>query len=59
MAKIAIIVGNPMRDSFSEALAQSYLHGAQTGGHAAIGAHRDDDGHAGLVLRLLFRRRMR
>jgi putative NADPH-quinone reductase len=33
MAKIAIIIGNAMLDSFSEALGQAYLRGAQAGGH--------------------------
>jgi NAD(P)H dehydrogenase (quinone) len=33
MTKIAIIVGNPMHDSYSEALGQAYLRGAQSGGH--------------------------
>ena len=35
MARIAIIVGNPMRDSFSEALGDAYLRGAESGGHQA------------------------
>jgi len=35
MAKIAIISGNPMTGSYSEALAQAYLRGAQGGGHEA------------------------
>ena len=35
MTKIAIVVGNPMRDSYSEALGQAYLRGAQSGGHEA------------------------
>jgi hypothetical protein len=29
MAKIAIVVGNPMRDSYCEALGKSYLRGAE------------------------------
>src|SRR5665647_3816964 len=35
MTKIAIVVGNPMRDSYSEALGQAYLRGAESGGHEA------------------------
>ena len=35
MAEIAIIVGSPIRDSFSEALAHAYLHCSQAGGHDA------------------------
>ena len=35
MAKIAIIVGNPMRDSYSEALGEAYRRGAESGGHQA------------------------
>jgi NAD(P)H dehydrogenase (quinone) len=35
MAKIVIFVGNPLRGSYSEALAQAYLRGAQGGGHEA------------------------
>jgi NAD(P)H dehydrogenase (quinone) len=35
MTTIAIVVGNPMRDSYSEALGQAYLRGAQSGGHEA------------------------
>lgn len=35
MARIAIIVGNPMRDSYSDALGQAYLRGAESGGHEA------------------------
>lgn len=35
MAKIAIIVGNPMRDSFSAALGEAYRRGAESGGHQA------------------------
>lgn len=35
MAKIVIIVGNPLRDSYSEALGQAYLRGAEGGGHEA------------------------
>src|SRR5450759_3311453 len=35
MTKIAIVVGNPMRDSYSEALGQVYLRGAESGGHEA------------------------
>jgi NAD(P)H dehydrogenase (quinone) len=36
IAKIAIIVGNAMLDSFSEALGQAYLRGAKAGGHDAM-----------------------
>jgi putative NADPH-quinone reductase len=35
MAKIVIVVGNPMRDSYCEALGKAYLRGAQSGGHQA------------------------
>ena len=35
MTKIAIVVGNPMRDSYSEALGQAYMRGAESGGHEA------------------------
>ena len=35
MSKIAIVVGNPMRDSYSEALGEAYLRGAESGGHEA------------------------
>ena len=35
MTKIAIVVGNPMRDSYSEALGHAYLRGAESGGHEA------------------------
>ena len=35
MAKIAIVVGNPMTDSYSEALGQAYKRGADSGGHEA------------------------
>ena len=35
MAKIAIVVGNSMRDSYSEALGKAYLRGAENGGHEA------------------------
>jgi putative NADPH-quinone reductase len=35
MAKIAIVVGNPLRDSYSEALGKAYLRGAESGGHQA------------------------
>ena len=35
MAKIAIIVGNPMPDSYCEALGEAYARGVQSGGHAA------------------------
>lgn len=35
MAKIAIIVGNPLHDSYSEALGQAYQRGAESGGHQA------------------------
>src|SRR5450759_1397950 len=34
MAKIAIVVGNPMTDSYSEALGEAYKRGAESGGHA-------------------------
>lgn len=35
MAKIAIVVGNPMTDSYSEALGEAYRRGAESGGHQA------------------------
>lgn len=35
MASIAIIVGNPQVGSYSEALGQAYLRGADSGGHQA------------------------
>ena len=35
MAKIAIVVGNPMHDSYSEALGAAYRRGAESGGHQA------------------------
>ncbi len=35
MAKIAIVVGNPMTDSYSEALGEAYCRGAESGGHDA------------------------
>src|SRR5271169_6903954 len=35
MSKIAIVIGNPMPDSYSEALGQAYLRGAESGGHEA------------------------
>jgi putative NADPH-quinone reductase len=35
MSKIAIVVGNPMRDSYSEGLGKAYLRGAESGGHEA------------------------
>lgn len=35
MAKIAIVVGNPMRDSYGEALGQAYQRGAESAGHEA------------------------
>lgn len=35
MAKIAIVVGNPMLGSYSEALGKAYLAGALNGGHDA------------------------
>ena len=35
MSKIAIVVGNPMHGSYSEALGEAYLRGAESGGHAA------------------------
>jgi len=35
MAKIAIVVGNSMRDSYCEALGKAYLRGAKSGGHQA------------------------
>ena len=35
MAKIAIIVGHPLADTFCEALGEAYLRGAQAGGHSA------------------------
>ena len=33
MARIAIVVGNPMHDSYSEALGEAYRRGAESGGH--------------------------
>jgi NAD(P)H dehydrogenase (quinone) len=33
MSKIVVIVGNPQRDSYSEALGKAYLRGAKSGGH--------------------------
>ncbi len=35
MSKIVVIVGNPQRDSYSEALGKAYLRGAESGGHQA------------------------
>jgi NAD(P)H dehydrogenase (quinone) len=35
MSKIAIVVGNPQRESYSEALGEAYLRGAESGGHEA------------------------
>lgn len=35
MARIAIIVGNSLHDSFSEALGEAYKRGAESGGHQA------------------------
>ncbi len=35
MAKIAIVVGNPMAHSYSEALGEAYKRGAESGGHEA------------------------
>ena len=35
MSKIAIVVGNPMRNSYSEGLGKAYLRGAEAGGHDA------------------------
>ena len=35
MSKIAIIVGNPQHDSYSEALGEAYLRGAESGAHEA------------------------
>jgi putative NADPH-quinone reductase len=35
MAKIAIVVGNPLHDSYSEALGEAYRRGAESGGHQA------------------------
>lgn len=35
MTKIAIVVGNPKRDSYCEALGKAYLRGAGEGGHEA------------------------
>lgn len=35
MARIAIIVGNPLHDSYSEALGKAYQRGAESGGHEA------------------------
>ena len=35
MAKIAIVVGNPLHNSYSEALGEAYRRGAESGGHQA------------------------
>lgn len=35
MARIAIFVGNPLNDSYSEALGKAYQRGAESGGHQA------------------------
>lgn len=35
MARIAIVVGNSLRDSYSEALGKAYQRGAESGGHQA------------------------
>lgn len=35
MTKIAIVVGNPLHDSYSEALGEAYRRGAESGGHHA------------------------
>ncbi len=35
MVKITIVVGNPMIDSYSEALGEAYRRGAESGGHDA------------------------
>ena len=35
MAKIAIVVGHPQRDSYCAALGKAYLRGAESGGHQA------------------------
>jgi NAD(P)H dehydrogenase (quinone) len=35
MPKIAIVVGNPQQDSYSAALGEAYLRGAESGGHEA------------------------
>jgi len=35
MAKIAVVVGNPLRDSYCEALGNAYLRGAESAGHTA------------------------
>ncbi len=35
MARIAIIVGNPLPDSYCEALGKAYQRGAESGGHQA------------------------
>lgn len=35
MAKIMIVVGNPQTGSYSEALGEAYLRGAESGGHEA------------------------
>jgi putative NADPH-quinone reductase len=35
MAKIVIVVGNPLHDSYSEALGEAYRRGAESGGHQA------------------------
>ncbi|MFA6267927.1 MAG: NAD(P)H-dependent oxidoreductase, partial [Pseudolabrys sp.] len=34
VARIAIIVGTPLRDSYCEALGRAYLRGAESGGHS-------------------------
>ena len=33
MPKIAIVIGNPLHDSYSEALGKAYQRGAESGGH--------------------------
>lgn len=35
MARIAIFVGNPLQDSYCEALGEAYRRGAESGGHQA------------------------
>ena len=35
MAKVAILVGNPLHDSYCEALGKAYQRGAESGGHQA------------------------
>lgn len=35
MARIGIIVGTPLKDSYCEALGRAYLRGAESGGHQA------------------------